>query len=61
MRLWLGTLPLWINPFVELEMAQRVKVTYFGMEIAGARVQGLALSSLVTQLEIANGDAIEKS
>ena len=42
-------------------MVQSVKVTYFGVEIARARVQGSALSSLVTWLEIAIGNTIEKS
>ena len=36
------------DSFVESEMVQSVKVTYFGMEIARARVQSSALSSLVT-------------
>ena len=35
------------DSFVESGVAQSVNVTYFGVEIAGARVQDSALSSLV--------------
>ena len=48
------------DSFVESEMVQSVKVTYFGMEIARARVQSSALSSLVTWWEVAIGNTIEK-